>query len=174
MRDPKIEAAAKVVYDAMVWAHGQPGTPPAWVEGGNSDAQELARVTAMKIIPEVPKLPKIHPLYETLNGPVYTHVKRGSSYKIVESFRAELDSPLLPNGIVDHQTVVLVERNGNYLLCSAANKPKGSQVKVVATLMVQTSKPVVKDGWWVWYRAVDGTNWLRTPDEFFDGRFTVE
>ena len=45
------EEAAKIVYDAMVWAREQqPGIPvPKWIDGGNSDAQYEARRVVRKI-----------------------------------------------------------------------------------------------------------------------------
>jgi hypothetical protein len=45
------EEAAKLVYDAMVWAREQqPGIPvPKWIDGGNSDAQYEARRVVRKI-----------------------------------------------------------------------------------------------------------------------------
>ena len=47
------EDIAKIIYEAMTWAakEGLPpsGKVPAWVQGGNSDAQERARTATYKI-----------------------------------------------------------------------------------------------------------------------------
>jgi hypothetical protein len=57
---PCVEAAAKVIYtEAMTWAVGLPPelAVPAWVEGGNSIAQDRARQIAQSLTTPPPKLP---------------------------------------------------------------------------------------------------------------------
>lgn len=50
------EHAAKVIYDAMIWAYedGSGNRGPAWVEGGNSKAQDKARDAAQAAIAAMP------------------------------------------------------------------------------------------------------------------------
>ena len=51
-RKEVVEAGAKYVYEAMLWAaqNSERGNPPAWQDHGNSFAQDKARQAADTVI----------------------------------------------------------------------------------------------------------------------------